>query len=274
MKTKFEDLQPEQLRRLISSRREGEYLLIDVRQPGEYEQGHIPGAKLIPVMELVRTVHDLPAEKDLIFYCRSGSRSAAAATLAGEELKSGNRIFNLAGGILAWDGHKVEGWPKLKLFKVSAIVDESFRMAMDLEKGAQRFYTYLADRFKNEPWAAVFNELARAERAHARTIYGYWQKSGGTSLDFDTLYGRLEGEIIEGGKSLIEVLEQVVQVKTDRCVQLMELALSVENSAFDLYRTLAGLDAEEEISTAFLGIAQAEKAHMQTLINNIGTCSE
>ncbi len=112
MDARIENLGPRQLRDFIRRRREGGYLLIDVRQPAEYEQGHIPGARLIPVKELVGRVHDLPEAKDLVFYCRSGARSMAAATLALEELGEKNKIFNLAGGILAWDGGKLAGWPK------------------------------------------------------------------------------------------------------------------------------------------------------------------
>ena len=73
------EMTPEQLRQFIQHRHEKEFALIDVRQPGEYQQGHIPGARLIPLLELIRTMETLPRDKELIFYCRTGGRSMAAA---------------------------------------------------------------------------------------------------------------------------------------------------------------------------------------------------
>ena len=58
----------EELRQYIESNAEGDYLLVDVRQPEEYVQGHIPGAKLIPVRDLVSEPSELPPDKDIIFY--------------------------------------------------------------------------------------------------------------------------------------------------------------------------------------------------------------
>jgi rhodanese-related sulfurtransferase len=43
------EINPEELRRYIKNHNEKEYLLVDVRQPDEYEEGHIPGARLLPL---------------------------------------------------------------------------------------------------------------------------------------------------------------------------------------------------------------------------------
>ena len=95
---------PQGLKQYIEENKEGEYFLVDVRQPDEYVRGHIPGANLIPVRELVTDLSKLPSGKDLIFYCHSGGRSAAAATLAMEEEVSNKNIYDLEGGIMAWEG--------------------------------------------------------------------------------------------------------------------------------------------------------------------------
>ena len=46
----------------------GECNLVDVRQPGEYEGGHLPGARLIPIAELGNRLHELDREKPTITY--------------------------------------------------------------------------------------------------------------------------------------------------------------------------------------------------------------
>ena len=58
----------EELRQYMDRNTEGDYLIVDVRQPDEYVRGHIPGAKLIPVRDLVLDPSELPSDKDIIFY--------------------------------------------------------------------------------------------------------------------------------------------------------------------------------------------------------------
>ena len=58
----------EAVKELMKQKKPGEYNLIDVRQPGEYEQGHIPGAKLIPITELASRVGEIDPAKPTIMY--------------------------------------------------------------------------------------------------------------------------------------------------------------------------------------------------------------
>ena len=56
----IQDLTPQTLRQFIQSNKETTYRLVDVRQPGEYEESHIPGALLLPLPELVQSMMTLP----------------------------------------------------------------------------------------------------------------------------------------------------------------------------------------------------------------------
>jgi rhodanese-related sulfurtransferase len=74
-------------------------LLLDVRQPEEFQEGHIQGAKLIPLGQLKQRLKDLPRDREIICICRSGNRSGAAT----RELNSaGYNAVNMQGGMLAW----------------------------------------------------------------------------------------------------------------------------------------------------------------------------
>ena len=59
---------PDQIRELLKKKTPEEYNLIDVRQPHEYERGHLPGAKLIPVSELAARAQELDPDKPTITY--------------------------------------------------------------------------------------------------------------------------------------------------------------------------------------------------------------
>ena len=75
-------------------------LVLDVREPNEYQINRIPGSVLIPLGELPRRYAELPKDKDIVAHCKMGGRSAKAV----EFLQSVGfkRVKNLRGGILEW----------------------------------------------------------------------------------------------------------------------------------------------------------------------------
>lgn len=86
-------------------------LLIDVREPHEYQRGHIPGAVLLPrgmiefdmhkVVDQARHNSDIAQEQtEIVLYCGTGGRSALAAKVAAEI--GYQNVRSLAGGIVAW----------------------------------------------------------------------------------------------------------------------------------------------------------------------------
>lgn len=56
-------------------------LLLDVRTPSEFGGGHVAGAVNVPVDELERRLAEIPKGREIVVYCRSGARSARAATV-------------------------------------------------------------------------------------------------------------------------------------------------------------------------------------------------
>jgi len=78
-------------------------VVLDVREDGEYRQGHIADAVHIPLSQLERRIDELKKYqgRPLVLCCRSGNRSGAAARLL---RKHGfEAVKNLAGGMLAWE---------------------------------------------------------------------------------------------------------------------------------------------------------------------------
>jgi len=59
---------PDEAKAYMNRQREGDYTLLDVREPGEYKTAHIPGAKLIPLSELPDRMGELEPKKPLITY--------------------------------------------------------------------------------------------------------------------------------------------------------------------------------------------------------------
>jgi rhodanese-related sulfurtransferase len=85
---------------------EGGVILIDVREPNEYERDHIEGAKLVPLSRfLAEDFADL-RNKTAVFHCHSGGRTTANAQLLTS--KGFRDAYQLRGGIVAW---KAAGLP-------------------------------------------------------------------------------------------------------------------------------------------------------------------
>jgi rhodanese-related sulfurtransferase len=75
-------------------------IVLDVRATGEFDAGHLPNARNIPLAELVQRVGELPAGRPVIVCCNTGmtsAKGAAALRKAGRE-----EVFNLDGGLNAW----------------------------------------------------------------------------------------------------------------------------------------------------------------------------
>lgn len=89
MKDFFELTQQEDLR------------IIDVREADEYQAGHVPSAKNLPLSNLQNTMAELDSDNKYYFICQSGARSGNACVfLVGQ----GYQVVNVTGGTAAWPG--------------------------------------------------------------------------------------------------------------------------------------------------------------------------
>lgn len=83
-----------------------EWFFLDVREPSEWEEAHIPYATLIPLGELTARLPEIPKDINIIVVCRSGNRSAVGRDLL---LKSGfTNVTSMAGGMSTW---QAKGYP-------------------------------------------------------------------------------------------------------------------------------------------------------------------
>ncbi len=83
-------------------------VVFDVREPYEYQAGHIPGVKLIPMNDVPNRLDEIPRDKTVILTCRSGNRSGQVADFLRKQ--GFTNVHNMQGGILAWQqaGYPIE----------------------------------------------------------------------------------------------------------------------------------------------------------------------
>lgn len=92
------DATPQQADAAVSA---GHAILIDVREPWEWDQQRIPGAILIPLAEVPGRVGEIPDDRDVYVHCRVGGRSARAVDYLREHGRP--RAINVVGGIEGWE---------------------------------------------------------------------------------------------------------------------------------------------------------------------------
>lgn len=94
-------LEPRELHQLMKTCANGNCpVVVDVREPWEYRQGHVPGAVLIPLGQLSSRLNELDPEHPVAVICASGNRSQSAAALLGQ--KGFKTVYNILGGTGAW----------------------------------------------------------------------------------------------------------------------------------------------------------------------------
>lgn len=81
-------------------------VIIDVRTPKEYQEGHIPDVALIPLDQLEKRLEEVPQDRQVLLICRSGRRSAIGTNWL--KSKGYEQVYNIEGGMLAWHGPVVK----------------------------------------------------------------------------------------------------------------------------------------------------------------------
>jgi rhodanese-related sulfurtransferase/rubrerythrin len=260
--TPVRSLEAEEARAYIAEHPEGTFTILDVRQPWEYEEAHLPGAKLIPLPQLHDAYKELDPEKPVIVHCAIGGRSRVAA-----QLLSGlgfREVYNLAGGIRAFQGHKVAGPQELHLDLVRGdeTPGEIIRLAYGLEQGLQFFYDRVAARTPDPELAGLCRELSGWEVQHQQRLAGLYAQAAAGEKDLaqqpsppERMEGGLDiGEFMARNASWLETVSQI-----------LELALMLETQALDLYLRLARKMAAPAAREVLWHIGQEEKTHLARL---------
>lgn len=193
-----------------------------------------------------------------------GGRSRVAAQLlSGQGFEE---IYNLKGGIKAWQGPEATG-PKelnLDLVRGDETPAEIIVLAYNMEDSLQTYYKEMHDRAKDQEVGELFLKLASIEDKHKQTILelsAAIQTPGGSTtisqIDTDKM-------VLEGGFDMVEFMEQNESLlKT--VPNVLDLAMMLETQALDLYLRFAAKTTNAETKEVLSKIAQEEKTHLAAL---------
>jgi rhodanese-related sulfurtransferase/rubrerythrin len=251
-------------RPMIERQSPRELLLLDVRQPGEYEAGHIPGARLLPLPDLGDRLAELNPAHPILVYCAVGGRSRMAAQiLAGKGFET---VYNLSGGFKAWRSRSAVGPEEkgLHLLTGDETPEEALALAYSLEAGLRDFYLSTAPKVANPEAGSLFEKLAGIEVKHQDRVYELYSSMAARPLSREDFAERTVSGVVEGGLSTEEYIA-LFSPDLDDPTDVVDVAMSIEAQAFDLYTRAARKCSDAGSRGAFLQIAEEEKVHMAEL---------
>lgn len=255
----------QKVREYLEHAESGEYNLLDVRQPGEYEKGHIPGARLIPVGQIADRLEEIETDRTTIVYCGAGIRSRAAASILA---RAGFReVYSMEGGMNAWQGLVSGGSPEagISWFAEAHTRCELTALAWLLEESTGIFYREMTRTLAEPDAVALFEELAGAEDRHKELLCTLYRELTGISgvIDFQSVLGHFAGEkVMEGGMALDQALAWS-EGKSSR--EILELSLSLEAGSYDRYLVMQERVTDDYSLRVFKTLASEEKRHLAVI---------
>lgn len=93
----FQNVSVDEAKQLLD---ENKVVVLDVRTPEEFQEGHIPNATLLPLQELENRLDELDKDESYLIVCRSGNRSAQASEILSNHGFA--NIYNMTGGMGSW----------------------------------------------------------------------------------------------------------------------------------------------------------------------------
>ena len=262
--TPVKSINVDQAREFMEKRPPDELSFLDVRQPNEYEAGHIPGAKLIPLPDIMSRLGEIDSNKTTVVYCAVGGRSRIAAQMMAAQNFSD--VYNLSGGFKAWKGEAAFGAEEkgLELFTGNESVEETLVVAYSLEEGLRNFYVEMQSRVKNSDAENLFKKLSEIETKHQKRILEEYSKITEKSITREEFEKSVVVKALEGGLTT-EEYANLFHPDWESVTDIIEVAMSIEAQALDLYLRASDRCGNSQSQRVLRQIADEERTHLVQL---------
>ncbi len=192
-----------------------------------------------------------------------GRSQAAAQLLSGLDFKE---IYNLQGGIKAWQGGKAVGPQELNLELVRGdeTPSEMIALAYGMEMGLGVFYRQMIEHTEDPDLQALFIKLADIENHHKKRLFDLLAEIDPPDKDVETFEADIRPTILEGGFELDEFMKKN-EAFLHTVPDVLGLAMMLETQALDLYMRFADNSTNAQTTEILFTVGDEEKAHLQSL---------
>ncbi len=174
----------------------------------------------------------------------------------------------MEGGINAWKGLVAEGAPQsgMPYFSPVTKLEELIALAWFLEDGSRKFYSELVSTLMDKEAKDLYHQLAKAEEHHQASLLKLYEELSGKAPDprfpGSVIPPGKEGDVMEGGMLVGEALQWA---KGKRTTDILELSLSLETNAYDLYVKMERQMKDQRSAQVFNLLSGEEKQHLERL---------
>ncbi len=180
--------------------------------------------------------------------------------------KGFNKVYNLSGGIRAWNGQVAFGPEELglALFSGNESPEKTLVVAYSLEAGLHDFYVSMIPRVKNSDAKNLFEKLSEIEIRHQDTIFKEYLEITGKSVNRKEFEKTVIVEAVEGGLTS-EEYANMFQPDWESTKDIVDIAMSIEAQALDLYLRVSNQSIDPKSKKVLLQIASEERIHLTQL---------
>lgn len=180
--------------------------------------------------------------------------------------KGYEQVYNLAGGIKAWNSEVAYGEEDfaLELFSGDESAEKVLAVAYSLEHGLRDFYLSMIKKVISEEVKKIFSLLADVEVKHQERIFQFFKQINATNMSKEDFAQTIVVEVIEGGLTTDEYVTRF-QPAWNSVTDVVAIAMSIEAQALDLYQRAARKSNDPEGKKFLTHIAAEEKAHLSML---------
>ncbi|WP_052316098.1 ferritin-like domain-containing protein [Desulfomonile tiedjei] len=179
--------------------------------------------------------------------------------------KGFKNVYNLSGGIHAWNGLEAEGPVELNmdLIKGDETPAQIIKLAYSMEESLGTFYRIAKTKTEDKEIIGILDNLASIEEKHKDYLIDLLQEAEPAAREELTAQ-RPESQILEGGFRMDDFLKQNERFLT-QVSSLLDMAMMLETQALDLYLRFADKAEDNRTKDVLFKIGQQEKQHVAAL---------
>ncbi|MFT5702376.1 MAG: rubrerythrin [Desulforhopalus sp.] len=184
--------------------------------------------------------------------------------------KGFSKIYNLSGGIKAWEKEVAIGSEDtgLHLFSGEASAEEVIVTGFGLEMGLRDFYLSMESKVSSEEARSLFGKLAAIELNHEARLVDLYKQVTGNELTLEEFAQKIAAPSMEGGLTTEDYLERY-KIDQESELEILSLAMAIEAQALDLYSRAAENSKDDATRRVLQQIAADERSHIARLANYI-----
>jgi len=176
------------------------------------------------------------------------------------------KVYNLQGGMHAWNGLVAEGPVELNMDMITG--DETppqiIKLAYGMEQSLGEFYRTAKTKTEDSEVASLLDKLASIEEKHQEYLLELYNQIEATPSTAESFEAQVTEQVMEGGFRLDEFLKQNERFLSD-VTSLLDLSMMLETQALDLYLRFADKTADERAKSVLHKIGDEEKQHLAAL---------